>query len=74
MFDLFYMIRLDELRSRLSIIPQEDSILFCSTIRDNLDPRGHFSDLELWNSLEVAQLKELVQILPDKLGNVCKVI
>ncbi|CAO1396998.1 unnamed protein product [Diamesa serratosioi] len=60
-------VRLDELRSRLSIIPQEDSILFCSTIRDNLDPRGHFSDLELWNSLEVAQLKELVQILPNKL-------
>ncbi|XP_055381997.1 ATP-binding cassette sub-family C member Sur isoform X2 [Condylostylus longicornis] len=49
----------DEVRSRLSIIPQ-DVHLFSATIRENLDPRGHYSDLELWNCLEFAQLKETV--------------
>lgn len=56
-------IRLNELRSRLSIIPQEDGILFCSTIRENLDPHGRFSDVELWKCLETVQLKDLVASL-----------
>ncbi|CRK93047.1 CLUMA_CG006615, isoform A [Clunio marinus] len=60
-------IRLDELRSRLSIIPQEDGILFCSTIKENLDPHGRFSDMELWNCLEKVQLKDVVASLPDKI-------
>lgn len=57
----------DELRCRLSIIPQ-DAMLFGGTLRENLDPRGHFSDLDLWNSLEMAQLKDVVVALPDGLG------
>lgn len=61
-------IRLDELRSRLSIIPQEDGILFCSTIRENLDPHGRLSDSELWNCLDAVELKDLVASLPEKLG------
>lgn len=52
-------IHTDEIRSRLSIIPQDVS-LFNGTIKENLDPRGHYTDLDLWNSLEIAQLKELV--------------
>ncbi|XP_062546541.1 ATP-binding cassette sub-family C member Sur [Armigeres subalbatus] len=56
----------DELRCRLSIIPQ-DAVLFGGTLRENLDPRGHFSDLDLWNSLEMAQLKDFVVALPDAL-------
>ncbi|XP_055589731.1 ATP-binding cassette sub-family C member Sur isoform X2 [Uranotaenia lowii] len=56
----------DELRSRLSIIPQE-SMLFGGSLRENLDPRGHFSDLELWNCLEMAQLKETVIAMDDGL-------
>ncbi|EAT34557.1 AAEL013215-PA, partial [Aedes aegypti] len=56
----------DELRCRLSIIPQ-DAMLFGGTLRENLDPRGHFSDLDLWNSLEMAQLKDVVVALPDGL-------
>lgn len=57
----------DELRSRLSIIPQE-VMLFGGSVRENLDPRGHFSDLELWNCLELAQLKSIVKLLPNGLG------
>ncbi|XP_055635948.1 ATP-binding cassette sub-family C member Sur isoform X2 [Toxorhynchites rutilus septentrionalis] len=53
----------DELRCRLSIIPQE-VMLFGGSLRENLDPRGHFSDLELWNCLEMAQLKDIVVALP----------
>lgn len=61
-------VRLSELRSRLSIIPQEDGILFCSTIRENLDPHGRFSDMKLWECLETVQLKSLIASLPDQLG------
>ncbi|XP_075149498.1 sulfonylurea receptor [Haematobia irritans] len=49
----------DEVRTRLSIIPQ-DVHLFNMTIRENLDPSGYYSDLELWNCLELAQLKDFV--------------
>lgn len=61
-------VRLIELRSRLSIIPQEDGILFCSTVRENLDPHNRFSDMKLWECLERVQLKGLISSLPDKLG------
>lgn len=59
-------IHTDEIRTRLSIIPQE-GMLFDGTLRENLDPRGHYTDLELWNSLEVAQLKELITVMPLQL-------
>jgi len=43
--------------------------LFNATIRENLDPHGYFQDLQLWNCLELAQLKEFVNgHLPLGLG------
>ncbi|XP_077995245.1 ATP-binding cassette sub-family C member 9-like [Glandiceps talaboti] len=54
------------LRNRIAIIPQ-DPVLFTGSIRYNLDPLGTKSDDELWEAIEIAQLKTVVSELNDKL-------
>ncbi|CAG8701408.1 5708_t:CDS:10, partial [Dentiscutata erythropus] len=48
-------IGLKDLRSRITIIPQEP-VLFNGTIRSNLDPFGEYKDITLWNALRRAHL------------------
>lgn len=56
-----------QLRSNLSVIPQEN-ILFSGTMRFNLDPKNHATDEEIWRALDMCQMKENIQELPGQLS------
>ncbi|XP_071839257.1 ATP-binding cassette sub-family C member 5-like isoform X2 [Apostichopus japonicus] len=59
-------IGLKDLRSKLSIIPQ-DPVLFIGTVRYNLDPHNNYSDEELWSALAQSHIKEKISQLDGKL-------
>ena len=58
---------LENLWSKIGLVPQR-SLLFKGTIRDNLKyGKPDASDEEIWRALEVAQAKDFVETLPEKL-------
>lgn len=52
------LVGLQELRSRISIIPQEP-VLFSESLRRNLDPFGLYSDDLLYDALREVELSDL---------------
>lgn len=57
---------LENLRRFITIIPQ-DPVLFSGSIRKNIDVFSNYSDKEIWDVLEMAQLATTIKALPAQL-------
>ena len=64
-------INIQSARQAMSVITQ-NPILFTGSLRMNLDPFQEYSDQELWDALEEASLKNLVEKLPKQLSEKIK--
>ncbi|GAU94483.1 hypothetical protein RvY_06252-2 [Ramazzottius varieornatus] len=60
-------IGLRDLRSRITIIPQE-AALFSGTLRMNVDPMDRATDEEIWSALDSSRLKLYFQSSPSGLN------
>lgn len=60
-------LNVQESRKCISVLSQ-DPVVFSGSIRRNLDPLGKHSDADLWDVLEAAQLKPLVESFQGKLS------
>ncbi|KAL2613232.1 hypothetical protein R1flu_024924 [Riccia fluitans] len=58
---------LSDLRSRMSVIPQEPAI-FEGSLRSNLDPFDKHTDHDIWEALEKCLLADAVRSKPEKLN------
>lgn len=59
---------LERLRCNIAIIPQ-DPVLFSATLRENIDPLGQFSDLQIWDALKFSHLQDFAESLVTDSGN-----
>lgn len=55
-----------QLRSRLSVIPQ-DPCIFDGNVRRNVDPFGDHNDAEIWETLRRVHLHDSIKSLPEGL-------